>query len=78
MKEIETTDPKKGGEAHGLISCIIKFEFVSGLNIMKEIFEKTNILSKYIQKHEVSVHQVVDVTKRIVESIADLRNEHEF
>lgn len=50
LEEIESTDPKVGGEsAHGLLS-IIKFEIVFALNFMKWVFEKTNILSKYIQK----------------------------
>ena len=45
---------------------------------MKQVFEKTNILSKYIQNHDVSVHEVVDVANRIIKSVADFRNEHEF
>lgn len=78
LENIETTDPKTGGEAHGLVVCITKFEFVFALNVMKPVFEKTNILSKYIQGHEISIHEVVRVADSVVASLTDLRNEEEF
>lgn len=78
LENIEATDSKSGGDAHGLITCITKFEFIFVLNAMKHFFEKTNILSKYIQNHDVSIHEVVQVADSVVMSINGLRNEEEF
>ncbi|CAF1507289.1 unnamed protein product [Rotaria sp. Silwood1] len=72
LEEIEV------GDAFIMLPVIRTFDFIFHIHLMSEMFLLTNILSKYLQKSDVSLIQALVQVKATVDSLESLRNENEF
>ena len=72
LEEIETAD------AFIMLKVVQTFDFVFHIHLMSEVFLITNILSKYLQKSDLSLTQALIQVKITIDSLESLKNEEEF
>ena len=49
LKLTDDSDPKTATNARGLLVCVLDFEFMLGLKILKIVLSNTSALSKFLQ-----------------------------
>ncbi|CAF1273934.1 unnamed protein product [Rotaria sordida] len=66
------------GDVFIMLHVMQTFDFIFHIHLMSEVFLLTNILSKYLQKSDVSLTQALTQVKITIASLKSMRSEHEF
>lgn len=78
LQTISDNDVNYGSEANNLLNCILHFEFIFCLFLLKSVFEQTNILSKYLQSPSINYAVVKEMSVKTYDSLQDLRSDESF
>lgn len=78
LQNISDNDVNYGSEANNLLNCILHFEFIFCLFLLKTVLEQTNILSKYLQSPSINYALVKEMSIKTYDSLQDLRSDESF
>jgi len=72
LQEIEVSD------GFIMLKVLQTFDFIFHIHLMSEVFLITNILSKFLQRSDVSLTQALVKVKITICSLESMKNDHEF
>lgn len=78
LEHIYNHDTVSGAEAKSLLNNLLNFEFIFCLSFLKNIFEQTHILSKYLQSPNVNFSTANNMCQSTIDILKNLRSDIEF
>lgn len=78
LEHIYENDIVSGGEAKSLMNNILNFEFIFCLLFLKNIFEQTHILSKYLQSPSINFSTAKNMCNSTLDILKELRSDMKF
>lgn len=77
-EHIKENDIESGGEAKSLMNNILNFEFIFCWLFLKNVFEQTHILSKYLQSPSIIFSTAKNICNSTLDVIKELRSGMKF
>lgn len=78
LHKIADDDTFAGPEASSLLKSIETFDFIFCLNLLKFVFNETNILSKYLQTPSINYSSVRLMAQQTINTFKDSRTQDKF
>lgn len=78
LHKIANDDTFAGPEASSLLKSIETFDFIFCLNLLKFVFNETNILSKYLQTQSINYSSVRLMAQQTINTFKDSRTQDKF
>ncbi|KAE9521883.1 hypothetical protein AGLY_017690 [Aphis glycines] len=78
LHKIANDDTFAGPEASSLLKSIETFDFIFCLNLLKFVFNETNILSKYLQTQSINYLSVRLMAQQTINTFKDSRTQDKF